>query len=213
MLRGVFIFAGVAALEHWEWLSYLLGAVLCYAAWHTWWNDPAQQKKSAIVEWLSDHFPVNKKAGSGQFLVKSQDGWEATPLLLAVCAIEISDVMFAIDSVPAALSVTRDRFIVYSSNIFAILGLRAIYLALASTIAGLRYLHYGLAAVLAFAGIKIVTARMVRDSAAHLRGGDCFDPGSGDLDEPAREEKAISHPPRLSVRQRKKPSRARNIPR
>ena len=164
VLRALFIFAGVAALERWAWVSFIFGALLLYAAWHAWWHDPAQQKKSAIVEWLSRHLRVTKKSGTNQFLVKEDGRWVATPLLVALCAIEISDVMFAIDSVPAALSITHDRFIVYSSNIFAILGLRALYLYLAATIVGLRYLHYGLAAVLAFAGVKITTAEWIEIS-------------------------------------------------
>jgi tellurite resistance protein TerC len=81
----------------------------------------------------------------------------ATPLLVALIAIELTDLMFAIDSVPAVLSVTRNRFVVYSSNIFAMLGLRALYLFLATTIIQLRYLHYGLAGALVFAALKIVT--------------------------------------------------------
>jgi tellurite resistance protein TerC len=80
----------------------------------------------------------------------------ATPLLVSLIAIELTDIAFAVDSVPAALSVSRDPFIVYSSNVFAILGLRALYIALSRSIAELRYLHYGLAAVLAFAGLKML---------------------------------------------------------
>jgi tellurite resistance protein TerC len=90
-------------------------------------------------------------------MLARQDGrLVATPLLVAVIALEMTDVLFAIDSVPAALAVSRDPFVVYSSNAFAILGLRSLYLVMAHTIAELRYLHYGLAGVLAFAALKLL---------------------------------------------------------
>ena len=156
VFRGIFIFLGVAALERWEWVSYLFGATLLYAAWHSFREDPALQEESPVVDWLSKHLPVAKDARSGRFLVRRDGSRSATPLLLALIAIELTDVMFAIDSVPAALSITQDYFIVYSSNLFAILGLRALYLYLSSTLINLPCLHYGLSAVLAFAGLKIL---------------------------------------------------------
>jgi len=154
--RGIFIFLGVAAIERWEWVSYVFGAILLFAAWHAFRKDPAKQEKSRTVEWLARHLPVEEKTDSGKFIVNRDGGRAATPLLLALIAIELTDIMFAIDSVPAALAITHNQFLVYSSNIFAILGLRALYLFLAATIPRLRYLHYGLAAVLAFAAIKII---------------------------------------------------------
>lgn len=156
VFRGVFIFLGVAALRRWEWVSYVFGAILIYAAYRALREHPEKRKQSRLIEWLAQHLPVSRESHSGKFITKSNGKICATPLLLAIVAIELTDILFAIDSVPAALSITRNEFIVYSSNIFAILGLRALYLFLSSSIAQLRYLHYGLAAVLAFAGIKIV---------------------------------------------------------
>lgn len=156
VFRGIFIFLGVAALRRWEWVSYIFGAILIYAAIRAWREDPMHKKKSNLVEWLSRHLPITKKSDSGKFIVRNEAGRCATPLLIALLAIELTDIMFAIDSVPAALAITRDEFLVYSSNIFAILGLRALYLLLSQTIPRLRYLHYGLAAVLGFAGLKIM---------------------------------------------------------
>ncbi|GAA5480839.1 TerC/Alx family metal homeostasis membrane protein [Haloferula sargassicola] len=156
VFRGIFIFVGVAAIERWEWISYIFGGLLLYAAWHSYRQDPAKQERSRVVDWLSEHLPLSARTDTRHFTLRESGKRVATPLMLALIAIEFSDILFAIDSVPAALSITRDRFVVYSSNIFAILGLRALYLLMAATIAGMRYLHYGLAAVLAFAAVKIV---------------------------------------------------------
>lgn len=161
VFRGIFIFLGAQALERWEWVSYLFGAILFYAAYKSFREDPAKQEESKAVKWLSKHLPVTEKPHQGQFIAKENNQRVVTPLLIALIAIELTDVMFAIDSVAAALSMTRDIFILYSSNIFAILGLRALYLLLAHTIAELEYLHYGLAVVLGFAGVKLIIDRWV----------------------------------------------------
>jgi tellurite resistance protein TerC len=161
VFRGLFVFLGVAAIERWDWMTYVFGAILLYAAWHALRQDPARQGGSRIVDWLARHVPVAPARDSGALLVRRNGGWAVTPLLLALVAIELTDVMFAIDSVPAALAITRDHFVVYSSNILAVLGLRALYLYLAASIPGLPYLHYGLAAVLAFAALKILTEEWI----------------------------------------------------
>ena len=93
---------------------------------------------------------------------RSRAGCVATPLLVALVAIELTDVVFAVDSVPAAFAVSKDTFILYSSNVFAVLGLRALYIVLASALHGLRYLRFGLSAVLAFAGIKMLVASWIK---------------------------------------------------
>ena len=162
VFRGIFIFLGVAAIERWVWVSYLFSAVLLYAAWSAFRQDPARKDGSRVVEWLSRRLPLTSEAEGGEFIARDRNGrWAATPLLAALIVIELADVVFALDSVPAVLSVTRNRFVVYGSNVFAILGLRALYTLLAATITWLRYLHYGLAAVLAFAALKILGERWV----------------------------------------------------
>ncbi|HET6567023.1 MAG TPA: TerC/Alx family metal homeostasis membrane protein [Rhodothermales bacterium] len=156
VFRGIFIFIGASALERFGWVSYVFGAVLLYGAYRAFRKDPSKLGESKIVRWLSEHLPVTREVTEGKFIRRENGKRVATPLLIALIAIELTDVVFAIDSVPAALTMTRDRFLVYSSNVFAILGLRALYLLLAHTIAGLKYLHYGLAMVLLFAAVKIV---------------------------------------------------------
>jgi tellurite resistance protein TerC len=160
IFRAVFVFAGVTALERWSWLTWGFAAVLLWAAYRAFRDDPSRPKESTAARWLGRHLPVADEPGSGKFLVRNGHV-RATPLLLAVVAIELTDIAFAFDSVPAALSVTRDRFLVYASNAFAVLGLRALYLVLAETLGSLRYLHYGIAIVLVFAALKMVAHRWI----------------------------------------------------
>ena len=154
VFRAVFIFLGIAAVESFTWVTYIFAAILLFAAWHSFREDPASRGTNRAVQWLSLHLPFTRKIHGTRFFVREKGRLLATPLLIALLGLEITDIVFAIDSVPAALAVSRNRFVVYSSNVFAILGLRALYSALALT--ELRYLHYGLAGVLAFAAVKII---------------------------------------------------------
>ncbi|MCP3098231.1 TerC/Alx family metal homeostasis membrane protein [Myxococcus sp. K15C18031901] len=162
VFRALFIFVGAAALERWGWVSYVFGGILLVTSWRVLREDPAKQQGNRAVRWLSRRLPMTQRAHGKRFFVKHPDGrWLATPLLLALMGLELTDILFAVDSVPAAFSVTQDTFVLYSSNAFAILGLRALYLVLAGTLGRLRYLHYGLSGVLAFAGLKMVLAPWV----------------------------------------------------
>ncbi|HEX6495247.1 MAG TPA: branched-chain amino acid ABC transporter substrate-binding protein [Acidobacteriaceae bacterium] len=141
VLRALFIVAGVALLDRFEAMQYIFGALLIYAAWRL-----VRQKKSRSGPPSVSHWVQSR-------------GWRVSPMLLAVLAIEVTDVVFAIDSVPAVLGVTHDTFIVYTSNIFAILGLRSLYFVLQSLLHRLHLLHYGLAAILVFVGGKMMATR------------------------------------------------------
>jgi tellurite resistance protein TerC len=157
VFRALFIFLGAAALERWSWVAYVFGGILLITAWRVFREDPAQQKENKAVSWLAHQLPVTQEVHDKKFFVRLADGRRvATPLLLALMGLELTDILFAVDSVPAAFAVTQDTFILYSSNAFAILGLRALYLLLSGAVGQLRYLHYGLAGVLAFAGLKMV---------------------------------------------------------
>ena len=156
VFRALFIFAGLEALARWHAVVYVFGAILLFTAFRVAREDPLKQKESKMVGWLSRRLPVTPTLEGTHFVVRHGGKLLATPMLVALLTIEFTDVAFALDSVPAALSVSHDPFIVYTSNVFAILGLRALYIALAHVITQLRYLHYGLAAVLAFAGLKMV---------------------------------------------------------
>lgn len=161
VFRGIFIFLGVEVLHHWAWVEYIFAGLLLYAAWHALREDPADTSEdNKLVAWLTRHLPVSRPQPEARFFVRETGRLKVTPLFVAILGLEASDLLFAIDSVPAAFSVTRNEFLIYSSNVFAILGLRSLYIVLAHTIAELRYLHYGLAAVLAFAGVKMLAARL-----------------------------------------------------
>lgn len=161
VFRAIFIFAGVAALERFSWIAYVFGAVLAFAAYRMFRHDPAEQQENRIVRWLSRHVPVTTSVEGARFFACENGRRVATPLLVALIGLELTDIVFALDSVPAAFSVTREPFLLYSSNAFAILGLRALYLVLAHTIADLKYLHYGLAGVLLFAALKLAAHDLV----------------------------------------------------
>jgi tellurite resistance protein TerC len=141
VLRALFIVAGVTLLDRFAAMQYVFGTLLLYAAWRL-----VRQKKGRTASPTISHWVQSR-------------GWRVSPMLLAVVAIEITDVVFAIDSVPAVLGVTHDTFIVYTSNIFAILGLRSLYFVLQSLLHRLHLLHYGLAAILAFVGGKMIATR------------------------------------------------------
>jgi tellurite resistance protein TerC len=162
VFRAVFIVVGLEALERWHWVVYGFGALLLIAAFRVARAPPGEESKdNGVVTWLSRRLPVTRDAAGRAFFTRTEDGWRATPLIIALAAIELSDVAFAIDSIPAALSVSRDMFVVYTSNVFAILGLRALYIALASSAHELRYLRFGLAAVLAFAALKMILSEWI----------------------------------------------------
>jgi tellurite resistance protein TerC len=141
VLRAFFIVAGVALLDRFEAMQYIFGALLLYAAWRLVRQKKGRSAPPTLSHWLQSR------------------GWRVSPLLLAVVAIEVTDVVFAVDSVPAVLGVTHDTFIVYTSNIFAILGLRSLYFVLRSLLHRLHLLHYGLAAILVFVGGKMIATR------------------------------------------------------
>jgi tellurite resistance protein TerC len=143
VLRAMFIVAGVALLDRFAAMQYIFGALLLYAAWRLLREKKGHDGPPSISVWMRNR------------------GWHVSPMLLAIFTIEITDLVFAIDSVPAVLGVTHDTFIVYTSNIFAILGLRSLYFVLESLLHKLHLLHYGLAAILAFVGGKMLAARWV----------------------------------------------------
>ena len=160
VFRGLFVWLGIEAIEHWAWIEYVFAALLIYAAFRAVREDPADAgEDNKLVDWLTRHLPVSGVQKEQKFFVSEDGVRKVTPLLVAVLGLEATDILFAVDSVPAAFSVTRDEYIIYTSNVFAILGLRSLYVVLAHTIAEMKYLHYGLGAVLAFAGAKMLLGK------------------------------------------------------
>ena len=177
VLRGAMIAAGAALVAEAYWVLYIFAAFLVYTGIRMMWaSDHAPDlSKNPAIRWISSHMRVTKEHHGQHFFVKVQDEKTgqmvraATPLFLALVVINLADLVFAVDSVPAIFAITTDTFIVYTSNIMAILGLRALYFALSAMIHRFHYLKYALAAVLVFIGSKIFVSDF-------LLGGDKFPP-------------------------------------
>ena len=161
--RALFIAAGSAILSRWQLANVFLGAFLVYTGVKTFRSDGAKEEReeSKVLTWLEKRLPVTKERHGHAFFALEAGKRVATPLLLALVAIELSDIMFAVDSIPAVFAISQEPFIVFTSNVFAILGLRALYLVLADLVADLKYLHYGLGALLLFIGAKMLLSRWI----------------------------------------------------
>jgi len=157
--RGVFIGLGAAMLHRWHEITYVFGAILVITALKM--LRESTDKPSKLLPWLERRLPWTSERAGHAFVVRRAGRWVATPLLVALIAIELTDVVFALDSIPAAFAVSEEPFVIYSSNVFAVLGLRALYVVLVGAIAQLRYLRYGLSAVIAFAGAKMLVASWI----------------------------------------------------
>lgn len=157
-MRAGFILAGVTLLHHFHWLMYVFGAVLIVTGVKLW-NEKGKEMhpdKNTIVRFFRKLMPVTNEYHDGKFVTKINGRATATPLLVTLLVVETTDVIFAVDSIPAVLALTRDPFIAYTSNIFAILGLRSLYFALAGVMNLFHLLHYGLAMILVFVGTKML---------------------------------------------------------
>jgi tellurite resistance protein TerC len=159
VMRGAFIAAGIELLERFAWINYGFGALLLFASIKLVLpnNEPEKEAPPSWLQWISKWHPVSPR--QDRFFVVEHGRRMGTVLLLALVAIEVTDLVFAIDSIPAVLSITRHPFIAYTSNIMAVMGLRSLYYVLAHLLKRLRFLHYGLAAVLGFAAIKMLGAK------------------------------------------------------
>ncbi len=159
VLRSIFIFAGAAMVMRFEWVLGLFGLFLLYTGAKMFSHDDDQMvdpSQNIIVKWFRKIYPVTDKMHGGRFFVIENGRRLATPLFVALLVIETTDVAFAVDSIPAVFSVSCDPFIVLTSNVFAILGLRALYFALAAVAKYFSYLKYGLGIILMFVGVKML---------------------------------------------------------
>ena len=158
LMRLTFVLLGTELIQRFEWVMPLFGLFLIYTAVKLVWQEDAQvdPEHNLLRRLASRLFYVADGDHGQRFFVKQAGHWAVTPLFLVLIVIESTDVAFAVDSVPAILGITEDRFIVFTSNIFAILGLRALYFLLAGVMDMFRYLKYGLSAVLGFIGIKMI---------------------------------------------------------
>ena len=165
VLRGGLIFAGVALVHRFHWIIAVFGAILVYTAIKILFHDDdtpdREPSDSALVRWVAKNMPVLKTIDTPDFFRRIDGKLYATPLFLAVVATETTDLIFALDSIPAVFAVTDDSFLVFSSNVCALLGLRALYFVVRGALAKLRYLKPGLAAILIFVGLKMLLFKWV----------------------------------------------------
>ena len=158
IMRVIFIFAGVALLERFHFTIYIFGALLIFTGIkmfnHS--NSKINPEKNPVLKFFKKFMPVTQTLHEDKFFTKIDGKRYATPLFLVLILVETTDLIFAVDSIPAILAITQDQFIVYTSNVFAILGLRSLYFALAGIIHRFWLLSYGLAIVLVFVGIKMI---------------------------------------------------------
>lgn len=165
VLRAVMIFAGVKLIENFHWTIYLFGALLIVTALKMLKDSETKElqvERSLPLRMLSWVIPVSSKTDTDRFFVKENNRWAATPLLAALLLVETSDVIFAVDSIPAIIAISKEPFIIYTSNIFAIMGLRSLYFVLADLAGRFVHLKYGLAAVLFFVGGKMIAVDLFK---------------------------------------------------
>ncbi|MFI5390515.1 MAG: TerC family protein [Bacteriovoracales bacterium] len=157
VMRAVFIFSGIALINKFGWIMYIFGGFLLITGIKMAFAEDKEKnpKDHWLVKWSKKNLPFTDAFHEKKFWIKENGKILGTPLLLVLLIVEATDLIFAVDSIPAILAITRDSFIVYTSNIFAILGLRSLYFALAGMMSLFTYLRYGLAAILVFVGIKL----------------------------------------------------------
>lgn len=157
VMRAIFIFAGVALINKFHWIIYIFGAFLVFTGIKmSFSNDEKiEPEKNPLVRLFKRFFPVTDSMQGSKFFVKINARTFATPLFIVLLVVEFTDLIFAVDSIPAILAITNDTFIIFTSNVFAILGLRALYFALAGITQYFYYLKYGLSVILVFVGVKM----------------------------------------------------------
>jgi len=163
VMRAVFILLGIELIERFHWMVYIFGAILIYTGFKMAFGgeEKVEPEKNPLVKLVRRFMPITKRTWGDKFFIRRRGIWSATPLFLTLIVVESSDLIFAVDSIPAVLAVTHDPFIVYSSNVFAIMGLRSLYYLLAHVMEMFVYLKLGVSFILAFVGAKMLLADIV----------------------------------------------------
>jgi tellurite resistance protein TerC len=158
VMRLVFILIGVSLLQRFEFIIYIFGAILIYSGIGLLRSSEpdVDPEKNLVLRIFRRFFPITENFEGKNFFVKRDGNWIATPLFLSLLVVETTDLIFAVDSIPAILAISRDAFIVYTSNVFAVLGLRSLYFALEHFFGMFRFLHYGLSVILMLIGVKML---------------------------------------------------------
>jgi tellurite resistance protein TerC len=162
IMRGIFIFTGVALINRFHWIVIVFGSFLVYSGIRMLFQQESEidPEKNSVVKFFRRFLPVTESLHGDKLIIMQNSKLYATPLFLVLLIIESSDLLFAVDSIPAVLAISKSTFIVYTSNIFAILGLRSLYFAIAGIMGYFRFLKVGLALVLTFVGLKMLASFM-----------------------------------------------------
>ena len=163
IMRAIFILLGIELIERFHWMVYIFGAILIYTGFKMAFGgeEKIEPEKNPLVRLARRFIPITKRNVGDKFFIKRRGIWAATPLFLTLIVVESSDLIFAVDSIPAVLAVTHDPFIVYSSNVFAIMGLRSLYYLLAHVMEMFAYLKLGVSCILVFVGAKMLLVDIV----------------------------------------------------
>ncbi|MGH7807491.1 MAG: TerC family protein [Thermodesulfobacteriota bacterium] len=161
IMRAIFIAAGITLIQKFHWIIYIFGGFLIFSGIKLALEKDKEihPEKNPVLKLFRRFMPVLSRYKEGKFFLKRNQRYFATPLFIVLLVVETTDVMFALDSIPAVIAITTDPFIVYTSNVFAILGLRAIFFALAGIMRLFHYLHYGLSFILVFVGVKMLVSK------------------------------------------------------
>lgn len=163
IFRALMIIFGVALINKFEWIIYVFGGFLLFTAYRMLKSDDSDYdpQDSTVYKAVKKMFPVTTKMEGHDFFIKENGKKAATPLFLALIVIELTDILFALDSIPAILAITADPFLVFTSNILAILGLRSMYFLISRMLQKFQYIHYSLVVILAFVGLKMIFSHMI----------------------------------------------------
>jgi tellurite resistance protein TerC len=176
VMRGLFIAAGAALIAQFSWVFYIFGAFLVYTAitlLKGGENDEEDFKENILIRWAKRALPVSSSFGDGRMMTASSTGKRLfTPMLIVMIAIGTTDLLFALDSIPAIFGITKEPYLVFTANVFALMGLRQLYFLLGGLLERLVFLNYGLAAVLAFIGVKLFLEALHTNSLPFINGGD-----------------------------------------
>jgi len=176
VMRAIFIFVGIELLEAFHWMIYIFGGILIFTGIKMAFGgeDTVEPEKNFLVRLVRRFVPITKRNSGDKFFINRFGKRAATPLFLTLVMVESSDVIFALDSIPAVFAVTRDPFIVYTSNVFAIMGLRALYFLLANVMGMFAYLKLGISFILAFVGVKMLLVETRFEIPVHFSLGVIF---------------------------------------
>ncbi|MBT1072454.1 TerC family protein [Pelotalea chapellei] len=176
VMRAIFIFVGIELLNAFHWMIYIFGGILIFTGIKMAFGgeDKVEPEKNLLVQLVRKFIPITKRNSGDRFFISRCGKRAATPLFLTLVMVESSDVIFALDSIPAVFAVTRDPFIVYTSNVFTIMGLRALYFLLANVMGMFAYLKIGISFILAFVGVKMLLAETRFEIPVHFSLGVIF---------------------------------------